>query len=92
MLLQYNCVVVKWHSGIMEGYGQWVQTVVSGCEGGTVSRGWTELYNDVLIYCSPHTELDKRGRECRIHDWRNYDGKTVVVKFERKSLCGRRSC
>ena len=39
VLLQYNCVVVKWHSGIMEGYGQWVQTVVSGCEGGQCLEG-----------------------------------------------------
>ena len=63
-------MVVKWHSRIMEGYGQSVLTVVFGCEGEEVSRGWTKLYNDVLIYCLLHTELDKSGRECSVHVWR----------------------
>ena len=62
MLLQYNCVVVKWHTGIMEGYGQSVLTVVFGFEGEEVSRVWTKLYNEDLIYSSPGTEVDKRAR------------------------------
>jgi hypothetical protein len=72
----------------MEGYGQRVLMGVFGCEGEEVTSGWTELYNEELLYCSAGTEVVTRGRECSIHVWRKDVWKTLVVKGDGNSPCG----
>ena len=75
VLQPYNCLVVKWRVGIMEGCGQRVLTGMFGCEGEEVTGEWTELFIEGRLYCSLGTEVDKRVRECSNMNVGNMYGK-----------------
>jgi hypothetical protein len=55
-----------------------------------VTGEWADLCNVELLCSSPDTEVDKRGQECSIHEYKKDVCKTLVVKTEGKSRCGRR--
>jgi hypothetical protein len=84
-IIVFCFVDVKWRAGIVEGYGQRVLTGVFGCEGEEVTTGWTELYNGELLYCLAGTEVDKRGRECSIHECRRMYGKRSLGQANEKA-------